>query len=145
MTSEWSQLETSNHQDHVIAHTLGTTVLGYFVLDEAAHLLLDIGFIWTIYADTEMALLPQAVAINELPASVEAKSELVADATLLHDGRDLSRLKRMTPPPVECLITEVTCYALAERRRVLLQGEEASLFVETSLASDEIHLAAGLR
>ncbi len=143
MTSEWSQLDTSNHQDHVIAHTLGTTVLGYFVLEEAAHLLLDIGFIWTIYADTEMALLPQAVAINEFLLEAAAKSELAADATLLHDGRDPLILKRMIIPPVECLITEVTCYAFAERRRVLLQGEEASLVVETSLASDEIHLAAG--
>jgi hypothetical protein len=144
MTSEWSQLETGNHQDHVIAHVVGTTVLGFFVLDEAAHLLLDIGFIWTIYADTEMALLPQAVAINEFPVDAAAKSELAADATLLHDGREPSNLKRMTPPPVECLIKEVTCQVLAERRRVLLQGEEASLVVETLLATGEIHLAVGL-
>jgi hypothetical protein len=142
MTSEWSPLETSNHQDHVIAHVLGTTVLGYFVADEAAHLLLDIGFVWTIYVDAEMGLLPQAVAVNELPVDAETKTELLADATLLHDGGDAASLKRMTQPPVHCLIIEVSCYAQGERRRLLLHGEESSLAVETSLTDDEIRLIA---
>lgn len=142
MTSEWTPLDTNTHQDHVIAHVLGTTVLGYFVACEAAHLLLDIGFVWTIYVDAEMGLLPQAVAIGELSIDAEAKTELLADATLLHDGHDSSALKRMTQPPVDCLITEVTCYAQEERRRVLLHGEEANLAIETSLANDEFHLAA---
>ncbi|HEX8491745.1 MAG TPA: hypothetical protein VF658_02790 [Pyrinomonadaceae bacterium] len=142
MTPEWSPLDTSNHQDHVIAHVLGTTVLGYFVADEAAHLLLDIGFVWTIYVDTEMGLLPQAVAINELPINAAMKAELLDDATLLHDGGDAASLKQMTQPPVDCLISEVACYAQDERRRVLLHGEEASLAVETSLTDDEIRLTA---
>lgn len=142
MTPEWSPLDTSNHQDHVIAHVLGTTVLGYFVADEAAHLLLDIGFVWTIYVDTEMGLLPQAVAINELPVNAATKAELLADATLLHDEGDAASLKQMTQPPVECLISEVTCHAQGERRRVLLHGEEANLAVETSLTEDEIRLTA---
>lgn len=142
MTSEWSPLDTGSHQDHVIAHVLGTTVLGYFIADEAAHLLLDIGFIWTIYLDAEMALLPQSVAINELPLDATARSELLADAALLHDGNRQANLKRMTHPPVDCLITEVACYAQAERRRVLLSGEEASLAVETSLADEELRVMA---
>jgi hypothetical protein len=144
MTPEWLPLDTSTHQDHVIAHVLGTTVLGYFVLDEAAHLLLDIGFIWTIYADTEMGLLPQSVAIKELPLDAATRSELVADATLLQDGRDPLGLKRITPSPVECLLREVTCYALDERRRVLLHGEESSIVVEASLNGGEIHFATAL-
>lgn len=142
MTPEWSALDTSTHQDHVIAHVLGTTVLGYFIADEAAHLLLDIGFVWTIYADTEMGLLPQSVAINELPLDATTKAELLADATLLHDGRDAVSLRRLRHAPVDCLIIEVTCYAVGERRRVLLHGEVSSLAVETSLADDEIRVTA---
>lgn len=142
MTTEWSPLDTSSHQDHVIAHVLGTTVLGYFVADEAAHLLLDIGFIWTIYVDAEMGLLPQAVAIKELSVDAATKTELLADATLLHDEGDAASLKRMAQPPVDCLITEVSCYAQGERRRLLLHGEEASIAVETSLTNDDIRLIA---
>jgi hypothetical protein len=140
MTAVWSPLETSTHQDHVIAHVLGTTVLGYFIADEAAQLLLDIGFIWTIYADTEMGLLPQSVALGELALDATAKAELVADLTLLHDGREAVSLQRMTLAPVACLITEVTCHALGERRRVVLRGEEASLAIETSPAEDDIQV-----
>ncbi|MDX6693353.1 MAG: hypothetical protein QOF02_956 [Blastocatellia bacterium] len=140
MTAAWSPLETSTHQDHVIAHVIGATVLGYFIADEAAQLLLDIGFIWTIYPDTEMGLLPQSVALGEYTLDASAKAELVADLTLLHDGREAVSLQRMTHAPVECLITEVTCHALGERRRVLLHGEEASLSIETSPAPDDIQV-----
>lgn len=138
MRDEWLPLETGTHQDHVIAHVLGTTVLGYLIADDAAQLLLDIGFIWTIYRDAEMGLLPQAVAVGELPLDAKAKSELLADLTLLHDGRDGASLQQMTHAPVECLITAVDCYAQGERRRVLLHGEAASLAIETSLADDDI-------
>jgi hypothetical protein len=47
-------LETNSHQDHVIAHVLGTTILGSFTWDETLYLLLDIGFVWNIYLDFEM-------------------------------------------------------------------------------------------
>lgn len=144
MTPEWSPLDTDTHQDHVIAHVLGTTVLGYFIADEAAHLLLDIGFVWTIYVDSAMGLLPQSVAINELPLDATAKTELLSDATLLHDGREPLSLKRIICAPVDCLITEVTCYAQDERRRVLLHGEVSSIAVETSLDGDEIKVAAAV-
>lgn len=142
MTSTWSPLDTGTHQDHVIAHVLGTTVLGYFIIEEAAHLLLDIGFIWTIYADLEMALLPQSVAIKELALDADERNVLLDDATLLHDGREQGNLKRMTRAPVECLITEVACYAQGERRRLLLHGEDSSLAIETSLADEEFRVTA---
>jgi hypothetical protein len=140
MTSRWSLLDTSTHQDHVVAHVLGTTVLGYFILDEAAHLLLDIGFIWTIYVDTEMALLPQSVAIKELALDATTRTALLEEITLLHDGRDAANLKRMTRAPLECLITEVACYAQDELRRVVLHGEGSSLEIETSLADDALRV-----
>jgi hypothetical protein len=140
--TDWLPAATNTHQDHVIAHVLGTTVLGYFIADEAAHLLLDIGFIWTIYVDAEMALLPQSVAINELPLDAGTRAALFEDITLLHDGRADASLRQLMRAPVECLITEVTCYAQEERRRVLLRGEESSLAIETSLADDPLRVTA---
>ena len=62
----WTAAETNTHQDHVIAHVIGATVLGHFIWDETAYLLLDIGFVWNIYLDMEMGLVPQTVAIREL-------------------------------------------------------------------------------
>ncbi|MDT4952119.1 MAG: hypothetical protein QOJ02_257 [Acidobacteriota bacterium] len=140
MTSEWSTLETSRHQDHVIAHVLGTTVLGYFEFDRAAHLLLDIGFIWTIYLDGEMGLLTQSLSINEMDVGVEAKAELLADVDRLHEGGDTIRLRRMSPAPVECLVKEVSFHTNGERRRILIAGEEGNLAVVTSLDTGEIHI-----
>jgi hypothetical protein len=140
MTSEWLPLETGRHQDHVIAHVLGATVLGYFEFDEAAHILLDIGFIWTIYIDGEMGLLTQSLVINELDVDVNAKAELLADVQLLHDGHSFEELARMKPAPAECLIKEVSFYSDADRRRILITGEETSLAVDTSLITGEIHI-----
>lgn len=140
MTSEWSPLETGRHQDHIIAHVLGTTVLGYFEFDQAAYILLDIGFIWTIFVDGEMGLLTQTLSINELELDPDAKAELLADVQLLHDGRDTEGLTRITPAPVECLIKEVSFYAQSDRRRILITGEEASLSVDMSLSTGEIRI-----
>ena len=139
----WVPQETGKHQDHVIAHVVGATVLGHFIADEAAHVLLDIGFIWTIYLDGEMGLVPQAVAVSELDFDDSAKAELLADASLLHDeGRGASGLKRLTASPAECLVREVSFYADGERRRILITGEEESLAIETSLATGEISICA---
>ncbi|HYE65201.1 MAG TPA: hypothetical protein VD966_06445 [Pyrinomonadaceae bacterium] len=139
MTPDWLPKETSTYQDHVIAHVIGTTVLGYLIADQAAHLLLDIGFVWTIYLDGEMGLLPQSVAISEVELDKDVKAEIAADAQLLHEeGLGAERLARLTSAPVECLITEVSFYARDERRRLLLAGEEASLVIETSLATGEM-------
>ena len=82
----WTELETSTHQDHVIKHVIGATVLGWCVAGEAAHLLLDIGFLWTIYLDGEMNLLPQGVAIGELDGdeiTSADRTELAFEAQLL--------------------------------------------------------------
>lgn len=142
MEARWTELETSAYQDHVIAHLLGTTALGYFIADEAVHLLLDIGFIWTVYLDTEMALLPQSVALKELSLDGAATEDLLSDAMLLQAGGDEEGLKRMTALPSDCLITEVACYARGERRRVLVQGEDSSFVIEGSLAENEFRVLA---
>ncbi len=143
-SSDWTEGETTTHQDHVIAHVLGATVLGWFIAGEAAHLLLDIGFLWTIYLDGEMNLLPQGVAIPELDAlelSSADKAELTFDAQiLLSEGRNASGLKRFTTAPVECLITTVACFAANSNRRIVVQGEEAKIEVITALETAEIRV-----
>ena len=142
----WSEQETSTHQDHVIKHVLGATVLGWFIAGEAAHLLLDMGFLWTIYLDGEMNLLPQGVAIPELDGddvTSADRNELAFDADLLlQEGRDVSELKRFTAAPVECLIDSVEVFSRDEQRLVVIRGEAGSLKIETSIENAEISVAA---
>ncbi len=141
MSSGWELIDTGTHQDHVIAHVIGTTVLGYFEFDESAHLLLDIGFIWKIFVDGEMGLVPQMMAISELELDGDAKAELRDDIQALHDGgSEASGLMRMTPAPGGCLITQVGFYAREDNRRLVIEGEEASLVVVTSLVTGEVHI-----
>ena len=143
---DWNQIETTTHQDHVIAHVVGATVLGWFIAGEAAHLLLDIGFLWTIYLDGEMNLLPQGVAISEMDndeVSTADKTELAFDAQLLLDeGCDAAGLKRFTVSPVECLIVAVEALAANSDRRIVIQGETARIEVETSFENGQVSIRA---
>ena len=86
MDNGWEEAATTTHQDHVIAHVIETTVLGYFVLQDAIHLLLDIGFIWKIYVDGEMGLLPHPVAVAELELEEELLAQLKLDVDWLLKG-----------------------------------------------------------
>lgn len=143
---DWTECETTKHQDHVIAHVLGATVLGWFIAGEAAHFLLDIGFLWTIYLDGEMNLLPQGVAISEMDSNEITsadKNEVVFDAQLLlSEGREATGLKRCTAAPVECLITTVECFAANSDRRIVVQGEQANIEVLTSMETSEVSVTA---
>ena len=143
---DWTPLETTTHQDHVIAHVIGATVLGWFIAGEAAHLLLDIGFLWTIYLDGEMNLLPQGVAISELAAdelTSADKAELAFDAELLlSEGCEATGLKRFIASPVECLIVTTEVLAANTDRRIVIRGEIASIEVETSLESSHVNIRA---
>ena len=138
----WRETETTTHQDHVIKHVIGATVLGWVIAGDAAHLLLDMGFLWTIYLDGEMNLLPQGVAISELDAddlTSADKTEMAFDADLLMaEGREASGLKRFTAAPKECLITDVNVMSLDSQRRIVIKGQLATLKVETSIESGEI-------
>ena len=142
----WTELETSTHQDHVIKHVLGATVLGWFIAGEAAHLLLDMGFLWTIYLDGEMNLLPQGVAISELDGddlTSADRAELAFDADLLlQQGREVPELKRFTAATVECLIESVEVLSREGQRLVAVRGESASLKIETSIENAEIGIEA---
>jgi hypothetical protein len=93
MSLDWTARETGTHQDHVIAHVIGATVLGFYRTDQAIHILLDIGFIWTIYVDGEMGLLPQPVALSELEVDADTRTRLREDVQLLQtEGRDAQGL-----------------------------------------------------
>ena len=144
-SSEWSPLETTTHQEHVIKHVVGATVLGWFIGGEAAHLLLDMGFLWTIYLDGAMNLLPQGVAIPELDADEingADKAALAFDAELLlNEGREATGLKRFMAAPIECLIQAVDIQGSNSRRRVLIQGEMENLNVESSIEAGEISVS----
>ena len=142
MTNAWTPIDTTTHQDHVIAHVLGATFLGYFVFEETLYVLLDIGFIWTIFLDGEMGLLPHPVAVSELEIGEEAREQIKSDIdVLLGDGAG-EGLLRFHLPPVPCQITEVNFFAGGARRRLLIAGEEANLTIETSLETAEVQVYA---
>ena len=139
MKGDWQPSETTTHQDHVIAHVIGASVLGYFVFDEALYILLDIGFVWTIFLDGEMGLLPHPVATAELEIDEIGREQIKSDVELLLGGNNLpAALLKMKLTPAECQIEEVGFFARAEERRLLITGPETELAVETSLATAEI-------
>ncbi len=109
----WTAADTNTHQDHVIAHVIGATPLGHFVWDETAYILLDIGFIWNIYLDMEMGLVPQALAITEL-----------------NELRDfVDQANDTSTGPIE----SVELFENGDERRLVLNCESGKLVVETSL------------
>jgi len=108
----WTAAETNKHQDHVIAHVIGATPLEHFVHDETAYVVLDIGFIWNVYLDLEMGLVPERLAI----------SELNVDAELLEKTS------------VECgPIESVELFEDGQERRLVMNCEQGALLIETSL------------
>ena len=109
----WTPAETNTHQDHVIAHVIGATPVGHFIWDETAYIVLDIGFIWNIYLDLEMGLVPQTLAIAEL-------NELRVVVDQAHDT---------STGPIEA----VELYANGDERRLVLNCESGKLLIETSL------------
>jgi hypothetical protein len=109
----WTPAETDTHQDHVIAHVIGATPLSYFIWDETAYLMLDIGFIWNIYLDMQMGLVPHRLAISELEVDVES-------------------LERTN---VECgPIESAELYEDGQERRLVLNCEQGQLIIDTSLS-----------
>ncbi|HEX8131466.1 MAG TPA: hypothetical protein VF527_20365 [Pyrinomonadaceae bacterium] len=139
MTGEWMPAETGTHQDHVIAHVVGASVLGYFEADDALHLSLDIGFIWTIFPDAEMGLVPESLALKELNVGDAQRARLADDLRRLHDtGAAGETFARVTPAPEGCLIEEVRLFERDEMRRLEIHGETAALFVEASTLTGEM-------
>lgn len=141
MDETWAPAETNTHQDHVIAHVIGSTVLGYLVLADAIHLLLDIGFIWKIYADAEMGLLPHPVAVAELEVTDDERQEIMADIDLrLRLAVDPTGFKRLRVITSECLIEQVELFAREEKKKLVMSGEESNLELEMSALDESISI-----
>jgi hypothetical protein len=133
----WTELETSTYQDHVIKHVLGATVLGWVVIGDAMHVLLDVGLLWTIYVNAEMSLMAQAVAIEDLESDELNHDEvlqLTSDAQrLISEGREATDLERFSSAPLVCTIIAVEVYEASSQRRIVIAGETSDIEVETSL------------
>jgi hypothetical protein len=135
--SNWKSHLTNTHQDHVIAHVIGATVLGYFIFDETAFLLLDIGFIWHMYLDGEMGLRPHPVAVTELETTTETKTQIQneVDAALQQRASTEQFLKRFSnSTPIQT----VDVFVRENSRRLLLTCEQGNIVVETSLDTCEV-------
>jgi len=134
----WVPLETSTHQDHVIAHVVGATVRGYFVFDETVYLLLDIGFVWNIYLDGEMGLVPHPTAVAEMAVGDEVRRQISADVDLLLTERagDLSQLTRTHSSPIQT----VQLFVHEFLRRIVIACEDDTLALETSLETCEVKI-----
>jgi hypothetical protein len=117
----WKPAETNTHQDHVIAHVIGATPLGHFVWDETAYLLLDIGFVWNIYLDGEMGLVPESLAMSELRTKV--------DELVLEDFEN--------PSPIQ----SVDFFENDDARRLVLNCESGTITLETSFSTRDIRIA----
>jgi hypothetical protein len=138
--SDWELAETNTHQDHVIAHVLGASVIGYFTWDETAYLLLDIGFIWNIYLDGEMGLVPQAQAVSELEAEGALKNQIRQDVDAITMGVENVHLHIMRTPSLTSPIQTVEFSRRENLRRLVLACEESTLVVETSLNAAEVRI-----
>jgi hypothetical protein len=127
----WTIAETNTHQDHVIAHVVGATPLGHFVWDETAYVVLDIGFIWNIYLDLEMGLLPHPVTITELEVDESTKSELRNDVDSLLRGEQPSRMTSVEDPTP---IQSVEVFQSGDERQLVLNCEQGKVVIETRMS-----------
>ena len=128
----WTIAETNTHQDHVIAHVVDATPLGHFIWDETAYILLDIGFIWHIYLNMEMGLLPHSVTIAELESDETTKSELRSDIDrLMQGGENVSRIKDVSGAgPIQ----SVELFESKDAFRLVLVCEAGNVVIETSIS-----------
>lgn len=138
--TDWELAETNSHQDHVIAHVVGATVEGWYAWDETAYLLLDIGFIWNVYLDLEMGLVPHPMAISEMNISDEEKSELREDVDNLLRQSEVQLFAKMTPSTMRSPIQEVEVLCFGASRRLRINCEASVLIVETNLETAEVNI-----
>lgn len=131
--NDWTPHATTTHQDHVTAHVVGATPLAYFVFDETAYVLLDIGFIWNIYLDGEMGLVPSSMAIAELNVDDDMRSQLRLEVDSILQGRDEASLTNFTPLTPRSPIQSVDFSMRESLRRLTLTCEDATFVIETSL------------
>ena len=140
MTDDWQPAEMSTHQEHVVAHVLGATALGHFTADEAAHFVLDIGFIWTILLDGAMGLVPYSMALAELNVSAAERARISADVDALYETGADAQLARVAHAHDAGPIVAVEFYARATGCRLLLRCEDADICVETDFTTSAVEI-----
>ena len=141
MNNGWEEAATTTHQDHVIAHVIDTTVLGYLVLQDAIHLLLDIGFIWKIYVDGEMGLLPHPVAVAELELEEELLAQLKLDIDwLLKSHGEAQPLSSLVPLKTRFPLNEVQLFVRGDERKLVLAGETETIEISASTKDNSIQV-----
>ena len=145
-SQSWLPVETSTYVDHVIKHVLGAAVLGWVVIDDAMHVLLDVGLLWTIYVNGEMSLMAQGVAIEDLEGNDLSHDEvlrLASDAQLLiSKGREVTGLYRFNGAPVDCTIIAVEVFASGGQRRIEIAGDTSDIEIETFPDPPEFNIQA---
>ena len=126
----WAEAGADTYREHVVAHVVGATVLGHFETEDALHLLLDIGFVWTVFVDGQMLLRHERLALAELDIAEETRAALAEDFDELQGeaaaGGRLSHARR-----ARCLVREVSLYESGARRRLVVRGDAAGLLVES--------------
>ena len=116
----WTSTATDTHQDHVIAHVIGATPVSYFTWDETAYLVLDIGFVWNIYLDLQMGLVPERLAFSELGTDIDAL-----------------QITEVESSP----IVSVEAFEDGEERQLVLNCEQGRLVIESSLSHRWMRIA----
>ena len=125
----------------MIAHVIGTTALAYIILDDAIHLLLDIGFIWKIYLDGEMGLLPHPVAAAELEVTEELRAEIKSEIDLLlHDGAAAESLVRFSPLTTAYSIAAVHLFSGNDKLKIVIEGDTGNIEIRTSMTDHQFQV-----
>lgn len=125
----------------MIAHVIDTTALAYIILDDAIHLLLDIGFIWKIYVDGEMGLLPHPVAIAELEVTEDLRSEIKAEIDLLlRDGTAAASLIRFSLFTTVHLIAAVHLFRRDYELKLVIEDDSGNIELRTSMTDHKFQV-----
>ena len=128
----WAEAGADTYREHVVAHVVGATVLGHFETEDALHMLLDIGFVWTVFVDGQMLLRHERLALAELDIAEDARAALAADVDELQgEAVAGSRLSHARRAPAGCLVREVFLYENGARRRLVVRGDGAGLLAES--------------
>ncbi len=125
----WAEAGADTYREHVVAHIIGATVLGHFETEDALHLLLDIGFVWTVFVDGQMLLRHERLALAELDIAEDTRAALAEDFDQLQGAGEAFALVRRAP--AACLIGEVFLYESGECRRLVVRGEGTGLLAES--------------
>jgi hypothetical protein len=143
MMSDPTQIPLSKHQDHVVKHVLGCTLLGVYSQPGHLHILLDIPFLWSVDADGAMALVQDEEAVNEFHEPAEKIAELIAEIQTLHDaGPDAEGVRHFQPPPAIGAIQDVDLHRHSTDGdlRITVVGDEGEMTIALRASLNAVEL-----